>query len=43
LHALRVRELEVYRELGLVSLKTEQLSPVQQTFRRLCRKYFDSP
>jgi DNA-binding transcriptional LysR family regulator len=43
LHALRVRELEVYWELGLVSLKTEQLSPVQQTFRRLCRKYFDSP
>ncbi len=41
LHALRVKDLEVYWELGLVSLKTDLLSPVQQTFQQLCRKYFD--
>ncbi|HZS05160.1 MAG TPA: LysR family transcriptional regulator [Blastocatellia bacterium] len=43
LHALAVRELKAYWELGLVSLKTDHLSPVQQTFRQLCKKYFEHP
>ena len=41
LHALQVEDLEIYWELGLVSLKTDHLSPVQQTFQQLCRQYFD--
>ncbi len=40
LHALTVRNLAADWELGLVSLKTDHLSPVQQTFRELCRTYF---
>jgi DNA-binding transcriptional LysR family regulator len=38
---LTVRNLKVYWELGLVSLKSNQVPPVQRTFRRLCKKYFE--
>lgn len=41
LRALPVRGLKVYWELGLVSLKSGYEPPVQQTFRRLCAKYFE--
>jgi len=39
--ALTVRNLKVYWELGLVSLKSDQAPPVHRTFRRLCKKYFE--
>lgn len=38
--ALTVRQLKVYWEQGLVTLKGSYEPPVQQTFRRLCIKYF---
>lgn len=39
--ALTVRNLKVYWELGLVSLKSRHTPPVQATFRKLCEKYFE--
>jgi DNA-binding transcriptional LysR family regulator len=41
LRALQVKGLKVYWELGLVSLKSGYEPPVQQTFRKLCAKYFE--
>jgi DNA-binding transcriptional LysR family regulator len=41
LRALTVRNLKVYWELGLVSLKSNHTPPVQATFRRLCQKFFE--
>jgi DNA-binding transcriptional LysR family regulator len=41
LRALTVRQLKVYWELGLVSLKSHQTPPIQATFRKLCEKYFE--
>jgi len=38
---LTVRNLKIFWELGLVSLKSNQVPPVQRTFRRLCKKYFE--
>jgi DNA-binding transcriptional LysR family regulator len=41
LAALTVRNLKIYWELGLVSLKSNHTPPAQATFRKLCRKYFE--
>ncbi len=41
LGTLTIRELNIYWELGLVSLKSNHLPQVQQTFRQLCLKYFE--
>ena len=40
LAALPVKGLRDNWELGLVSLNTGQVSPMQQAFKQLCEKYF---
>ncbi len=40
LYALTVRNLNVYYELGLASLKGDHMPPVQRAFRQLCQRYF---
>lgn len=39
--ALPVRGFKDHWELGLVSLKSEQVPPLQKAFKKLCEKYFD--
>jgi DNA-binding transcriptional LysR family regulator len=41
LMALPVRGLKDFWELGLVSLKSAQVPPLQQAFKKLCEKHFD--
>lgn len=41
LTALPVRGLKDYWELGLVSLKSAHVPPLQMAFKKLCEKYFD--
>lgn len=38
--ALTVRNLNVYYELGLASLKGDHMPAVQRAFRQLCQRYF---
>ena len=40
--ALPVRNLNVYYELGLASLKGDHMPPMQRAFRHLCQRYFAS-
>lgn len=40
---LTVRNLNVYYELGLASLKGDHIPPIQRAFRQLCQHYFESP
>lgn len=40
--ALTVRNLNVYYELGLASLKGDHVPPMQRAFRQLCQRYFAS-
>ena len=40
LSALTVRNLNVYYELGLASLKGDHMPAVQRAFRHLCQRYF---
>ncbi len=41
LTALPVRGFKDHWELGLVTLKTEHVPPLQKAFKKLCEKYFD--
>ena len=41
LTALPVRGFKEYWELGLVSLKSAHVPPLQQAFKKLCEKHFD--
>lgn len=40
LRAVPVRAMNLSFEIGLAGLKSHYIPPVQQTFRRLCRRYF---